>query len=406
MRLLKTEEAFIVQVITLSRVSVITLNGLMLEIDGRNVEGKLSQKSIGLLIYLLLSRQGKCKREYLASLFWDDSSLKSSRNNLRHALWEINKLTEKVSIITGDQSICCLNPEVEVYIDALELDRIYKHYKSMALEPLMQEIEIYQNDFLENEYFNNAPEINDWTLISRNHYQKIYFEILSYIGDQLLEQKVYEDSLQYYLRLLKINPLHEDTYLKIMNNRINANRRVEAIKFYQDFEKTLRNELNIEPGSELQNIYRQLMGETKTQEETQVKASVIPKSAQSAKYKKIQMDGTAFISFELCSRLLESLFGMISMSAFSEDQKFKISYLAYIYPDVRLMEGMSHQSTWPPSEMQIYYGLDALFSQLSVNQDIQIHIFNFNNADETSKKIINAIDYQLKLQNRQLLKLS
>jgi DNA-binding SARP family transcriptional activator len=103
-----------------AQVQMYLLGPFRIEQEGNTIHLP-TRKSEGLLAYLIL-HPGFHSREKLATLFWTDSSDASARGSLRKAINFIRKHVGN-EIIIADREHIQLNPDHDLYCDALEFER-------------------------------------------------------------------------------------------------------------------------------------------------------------------------------------------------------------------------------------------------------------------------------------------
>ena len=73
-----------------------------------------------------------------------------------------------------------------------------------------------------------------------------------------------EKAIKYFFTLKKMNPYDEENVHLMMNFYHRRNEIEKCISLYKDLEKTLHEDLSVEPNLELKNLYRALLLEKKT----------------------------------------------------------------------------------------------------------------------------------------------
>ncbi|WP_432663109.1 BTAD domain-containing putative transcriptional regulator [Wukongibacter baidiensis] len=386
------------------KLSIKTFGVPTIQFDDKCMNDFLSQKAIGLLIYLGLNRNRLLSRERLASYFWELNDLKSARYNLRHTIWKINRLEDQMKIITTKKDVCSISEEFEVYVDAIDLESCSSNLTTLELKEIERVLQVYSDDFMDGEYYPHASVINEWIMNQRQYYQKMYFEMTTYVGDIFLNQRDFDTSLKYYKNLLLINPLHEDTYLKLMENRLLANNRVEAISYYMQCQSALRNELNIDPNQDIQNKYLSIISNDSTQPDDKLSNFEKKQNLNHHATHIIKIRGQSFIEYELVSRLIEQLIHYIDLNVIPVKDRKNLLLLRPIYPEIDehiVIENENKLSV--KQDIGIYYGLMSLFQAIRNSQSVKVIIEGHSDADTSSKDLINAVNMQMNLEDNGIL---
>lgn len=361
-------------------------------VDGEDIKSLLSQKAIGVIIYLALSKQKSMSRELLASYFWETNDLKTARYNLRHTLWKINQAITHIKLVETSRTTCQINPAIKVEIDADVLESYHQSKALHQLTDIAPVLKTYRGDFLDGEYYQNASVINEWVLNMRQYCQRLAFELLSHLGDGYLALGQFESSQKYYKELLRINSLHEETYLKLMENRLKANDRVAAINYYQKCARHLREELNIDPNELLQEKYEAILV-TESKEQTN---QILEREKTTLKQRTIYISGITFFDYEFLSRLVEQLLLYLELKMVTEKEQEVIYYLKPVYPtiiDYLLIE--NDQQLDVKNDIGIYYGVIMLIECICRTGNLRIEVQEYQQIDLPSKKLLSAIEIKM-----------
>lgn len=258
----------------MDRLNISVLGNFQMEMNGKNILDKLSQKGSGLLIYLILSGEDKISRDRLASLFWGDSSEDAARYNLRYNLWMIRKtLDKREDIIGGDKNYCQAKLVEELKVDVIEFEGLLKNQEE-RLTSLEEAKKLYKGDFLENFFLKDCIEFNDWVFFKKEEHQRQYYNLILELTGIYRENSQYEDAILAINDLLKINPLDEKLYVKLIDIHLEKGDRASAFKVYNRCVEVLREELNISPSKETKEAYSRVMSGEEVVEKIQPKEEI------------------------------------------------------------------------------------------------------------------------------------
>ena len=220
-----------------------------------------------LLAYLLLHRGAPLSRPHLAFTFWPDVSESQARNNLRQMLHHLRHALPDPGFFHADANTVYWRPDASYTLDVAEFEVAVAYITEIdhtaswriLCDAIERAISLYAGDLLPSCY-------DDWIVPERDHLrqqnQKLFVRLIA-----LLEEKrEYASALDYARQLLRFDPLQEDTYQLVMRLYALTDNRASALRVYYECVTTLRNELSIEPGAEIQALYERLArGDTSPQ---------------------------------------------------------------------------------------------------------------------------------------------
>jgi len=239
---------------------------------GKSISPQLSQKARGLLCYLIMNKSRILNRENLAELFWETSSKYSAKYNLRYTLWAIRKSLESSAeeqkyIILPGKNTCKFNSDSPHWVDVFEFIKLVDKGKkeNIPVEKRIDCLEVasslYKSDFLEGVHIRASSAFSDWVFYEKERLQKLFFESQLMLANIYESLKRYDKAIQALKRLVKINPLQEEIYYKLIRLYYIAGDRASAIKEFLKCKKTLREELNISPMKKTQRLYKKIVEE-------------------------------------------------------------------------------------------------------------------------------------------------
>ncbi len=193
------------------------------------------KKAAGLFYYLCVRKSAT--REEAIHLLWADSGEAAGRKSLREALYQIKKAVGEEVLLLSGQSGIRLNPDFPCQVDA---------------DGFPEAAEAYPGEFLEHFYVKNSYECEEWARETRETFRKRWLEekrrqldLAAAAGDGArMEQRGEE--------LLRQDPYNEELCGHAMELFAEQGRYNMAIQLYYDLRKRLKEELDLEPGPELQ----------------------------------------------------------------------------------------------------------------------------------------------------------
>lgn len=116
---------------------------------------------------------------------------------------------------------------------------------------LEETVALYQGEYL-------ADLDYEWIIPEREHLNNLYYEAREKLACFHLERGEYAKAIRHLTVLLEVNPLSEKCYGLIMTAYAGLNDKQRVKEYYQKLQKTLREELGIEPSSETQALFKKL----------------------------------------------------------------------------------------------------------------------------------------------------
>jgi DNA-binding SARP family transcriptional activator len=216
-----------------------------------------SARAESLLAYLLLHRDAPQPRQHLAFLLWPDSSEQQARTNLRHVLHTLRRALPQAErfIDAGPRTLqwragAPLRLDVARFEDALA--RAGREEADQALAALQEAVEAYTGDLLEGSY-------DEWLLELRDQLRQRYLDALERLVLLLEERGEHARAVPYAERLLRQEPLREETYRLLMRLHDARGDRARALRVFHQCEAALERELGVEPSAPTREAYEALL---------------------------------------------------------------------------------------------------------------------------------------------------
>ena len=86
----------------------------------------------------------------------------------------------------------------------------------------------------------------------------LYIKILKYLAEYFYNQTSYEQSIEYYRKIVEKDEYMEEAYCGIMRGYAKLGNRKEIIRYFQNLTKILREELACEPLPQTKELYESL----------------------------------------------------------------------------------------------------------------------------------------------------
>lgn len=210
-----------------------------------------THKVESLLAYLALFPHAH-SRDQLTTLLWGDSTDDRARNSLRNSLTSIRQALGDDSLLT-DREAVQLNLDLPFWVDAAQV----AHLMSLDLGTRDSEIEQLVSA-LEN-YAELLPDFYDeWILRERERLRTQYLDALLRLAHHHREKSEYQNAIVLAQKVLAIDRANERAYQHLMFCLAAQGDRIAALKQYDECQKALREELDIEPSPETVALREQI----------------------------------------------------------------------------------------------------------------------------------------------------
>lgn len=223
------------------------------------------EKAKELFLLFLLHLGETIPKEQIYYYLWPEKSEKKASRNfkvtlntLKNALEPNREPRQKPFFITRHGSSYGFNKDSAYSYDVEKFNNFIKignksELKRKKIKYYQKAIALYQNDFLLDKLY------LDWI---RNERERLRNLLLN-TGDKLIElyfeEKKYQNVIELADKLLEVDNCFEKAYYFKMKSYKKLKRRSMAIKVYKHAAKTLDQELNISPNSQLIEFYNDIV---------------------------------------------------------------------------------------------------------------------------------------------------
>ena len=208
-------------------------------------------KTLPLFAYLLLNRRAELQRETVAAALWPEADLGEGRANLRRHLHYIDAMlapactTEPWLLRTATTLRC--NPALPLWLDVAEFERL-----SADPQTATEAAALYEGDLLPN-----ADE--PWLLYERERLRGAYAGCLTTIAAAQRARRNYAEAIGTIQKILALDPFREDAVRTLMTVRYESGDGAGAVREYERFAASLREEMGVAPMTETTAAYRAIV---------------------------------------------------------------------------------------------------------------------------------------------------
>lgn len=211
------------------------------------------------LFAILVMNQGKdVSREVIFQQMWPDLSRTRALDNFYTAWSRMQALLGEGPYLSRHGEFCSVSARY-VTSDIAEFDRLSKRILverdniSTVLDIYARMETLYRGGLLPSE------KGNDFINKQRRRYQSIFVDAMISGACKSLEAKDSRIALWFARKAIEEDPKREDVYATLMRVQMAAGQRCSAIRTYFQCKEFLRDELGLDPSSDTQALYEQLI---------------------------------------------------------------------------------------------------------------------------------------------------
>jgi len=226
--------------------------------DNAPVAGMATPRLQALLTYLLLHRAAPQPRQQMAFLFWPDSTDAQARTNLRHLLHQLHRvLPDAGQFLHADAQTVQWRGGAPFTLDVADFEdaiatATQASSSDAALRALEQAVSLYQGELMPGRY-------DEWIQPDRERLHHLELDALERLIALLERRQDYRAAIGYAQCLLRLDPLHEAAYRRLMQVYALDGDRAAALRVYHACATTLRRELGVEPSPVTVQSYERLL---------------------------------------------------------------------------------------------------------------------------------------------------
>jgi LuxR family maltose regulon positive regulatory protein len=226
-------------------------------VDGTPVDGLKPQAAE--VFYLLVDR-GPMERDAIAETFWRDYPAGRQTANLHMAIYSIRAALGK-EVVSLDGSVYGVGSDIDIRYDVTEFERAATVVKRLPpgdprrIFALTEAVNLYSGKFLP-EFF------SDWIIDRRRDLEFLYLDVASEHADEALVRNQPLRAIGTLRDALAVDPYRDDLNERYIEALGRLNRRSELVSHFSKYERLLREDLGLEPSSNVRIVYERAVGGT------------------------------------------------------------------------------------------------------------------------------------------------
>ncbi|MCB0131149.1 MAG: tetratricopeptide repeat protein, partial [Caldilineaceae bacterium] len=180
---------------------------------------------------------------------WPDYETSQAKRNLRGALYHLRTAIDDFLLIS--RQTAAIHPTAQVTVDALQFATLLRqaadneHTLDIAL--LEEAVPLHQGDFLEGFHVLDAEPFDEWMIGERGRFNHLAIQALNELVVHCANQNRLLRGMDHASHLLRLDPLHEETYRNLMMMLALDGQSSQALARFQEFNNLIWTELGVEP---------------------------------------------------------------------------------------------------------------------------------------------------------------
>ncbi len=223
------------------------LGTLSLRDETRPVPVAAQQKRpLGLLAILGLSGRQGLSRERIEAYLWPESSSARAQHALDQTVYAIRHALGSDVILATARELR-LNPEL-VRVDVWEFEQAIRASQWTAT------VGHYKGPLLDGFHFADSHELDSWIESNRSRLRLEYQKAIEFLANSSAEAGDHSQSVTWWRRLANSDPLSAGATKKLMLALAAAGDRAGAVQYARVYQELVRQELEMEPDSEIEDL--------------------------------------------------------------------------------------------------------------------------------------------------------
>src|SRR5438034_4636265 len=204
------------------------------------------RRPLGLLAILGLSGRQGLSRERIEAYLWPESSGARAQHALDQTVYAIrHALGSDVILATGRE--LRLNPDL-VRVDVWEFEQAIRASQWTAA------VGHYKGPLLDGFHFADSHELESWIDANRTRLRLEYQKAIEFLANLAAEASDHSQAVMWLRRLANSDPLSAGATKKLMLALAAAGDRAGAVQYARVYQELVRQELEMEPDSEIEDL--------------------------------------------------------------------------------------------------------------------------------------------------------
>lgn len=220
--------------------------------QGDGLPLRLPKKAQALLAYLAMQKGRMVPREQLSTMLWGNSGTEQARQSLRQCLAVLRSTlgADASEAIVADVGSVTLMTSDRWWVDVAAFEAALQ---SKSLADLEHASSLYRDEFL-NCLQIPVQAFSDWLSVERQRLSALRIEVLERVANALANEGNLDGAISTARQIAGLDPLGEEGHRLVMRLLAAAGNRSAALKQYERCVQILREELDIPPDAETEDL--------------------------------------------------------------------------------------------------------------------------------------------------------
>lgn len=231
---------------------------------GREVippNGWRREKARQLFQLLLTYRHAPLDRDQICEYLWPEADPATAQRNFKITLNALYQVLEPErepgsdsAFILREGTTYCLRPNADLWLDADQFVQAVRHAANPDLGLLQRAVSLYQGEYLPDTLYET------WAAEERERLAALFLESADQLTELYIEKKRYAEAIELCHRILAQDNCWERAYRHLMLAYHRLGDRGQVGRTYHRCLETLRDELDVSPSPETEELYCRLVG--------------------------------------------------------------------------------------------------------------------------------------------------
>jgi len=225
-----------------------------------------TKRAHDILCFIASRRHRRASKDAIIETFWGEVDFDVVARNFHPTVSHIRKALNskqplKQNFLLYRDGDYLLNPDFAYSIDIEEFDRLVAEggtarrarEQDRCVAHYEAAIDLYRGEFMHGCY-------EEWVEEQRSYYREQYLYMLETLAVASLGREEWPRALHLAHQILRDDPFREDIHCLVMRTHAAQGNRAAVKEQYETLRALLRKDLGIQPASETQKVYRELIG--------------------------------------------------------------------------------------------------------------------------------------------------
>jgi adenylate cyclase len=215
-------------------------------------------KTQGLIAFLAMNMDMPPTRDRIMTLFWGDRFTDQARQSLRQAVSKLRRLAAE-----HDDDFLCADDD-RIGFDpksvSVDVDEFFRLSEDQNPQSALHAVQIMNGILLDGVY-GQHEEFEDWLATERQRVVSTGSKLLEKVANHQAQNGDIASALGTARKLISLDHLRDGSQMLLIRLLAQSGERATAIQQYKSYEETLRRELDVGAGPDLQKLFGEITAE-------------------------------------------------------------------------------------------------------------------------------------------------